>query len=114
MQQNGYIPLGSDFPVESINPFYTFHAAVARQDAKNYPEGGFQMENALSREDALRGITIWAAKSNFEEGEKGSIEAGKFADFILVDRDLMTVEPSEMRATQVLSTYVNGKLVYKK
>ncbi|RDV14281.1 amidohydrolase [Pontibacter diazotrophicus] len=114
MQQNGYIPLGSDFPVEDINPFYTFHAAVARQDAKNYPEGGFQMENALSREDALRGMTVWAARSNFEEGEKGSIEAGKFADFILVDKDLMTIAPAEMRGVQVLSTYVNGKQVYKK
>ncbi|MFD2999488.1 amidohydrolase [Pontibacter toksunensis] len=114
MQQNGYIPLGSDFPVEDINPFYTFHAAVARQDAKNYPEGGFQMENALSREDALRGMTVWAANSNFEENEKGSIEAGKFADFILVDKDLMTIAPAEMRGVQVLRTYVNGKQVYKK
>lgn len=114
MEQNGYIPLGTDFPVESINPFYTFHSAVARQDAKNWPEGGFQMENAMSREDALRGMTIWAAKSNFEENEKGSIEPGKFADFILLDRDLMTVAPEQMREAQVLCTYLDGKLVYKK
>lgn len=114
MEQNGYIPLGTDFPVESINPFYTFHSAVARQDAKNWPEGGFQMENAMSREDALRGMTIWAAKSNFEENEKGSIESGKFADFILLDRDLMTVAPEQMREAQVLRTYLDGKLVYKK
>ncbi|WP_161891026.1 amidohydrolase [Pontibacter russatus] len=114
LDQNGYIPLGSDFPVEDINPFYTFHAAVARQDAKNYPEGGFQMENALSREEALRGMTIWAAKSNFEENEKGSIEAGKFADFIIVDKDLMHIAPSEMRSVQVLYTYINGKQVYRK
>lgn len=114
MEQNGYLPLGTDFPVEDINPFYTFHSAVARQDAQNWPANGFQMENALSREQALRGMTIWAAKSNFEESEKGSIEAGKFADFILVDRDLMTVKPDEMRSTQVLRTYLNGKLVYKK
>jgi predicted amidohydrolase YtcJ len=114
LKQNGYIALGTDFPVESINPFYTFHSAVARQDAKNYPAGGFQMENALTREQALRGMTIWAAKSNFEEKEKGSIEKGKFADFILVDRDLMTVAPEKMRDTQVLRTYSNGKLVYKR
>ncbi|WP_299754906.1 amidohydrolase [uncultured Pontibacter sp.] len=114
LDQNGYIPLGTDFPVESINPFFTFHSAVARQDAKDWPEGGFQMENALSREQALRGMTIWAAKSNFEEHEKGSIEAGKFADFILVDQDLMTVKPEKLRQTQVLRTYLNGKLVYKK
>ncbi|MEJ8803989.1 amidohydrolase [Pontibacter sp. H249] len=114
LQQNGYIPLGTDFPVEDINPFYTFHSAVARQDAKNWPSAGFQMENALSREEALRGMTIWAAKSNFEENEKGSIEAGKFADFILVDKDLMKVKPEEMRGLQVLYTYLNGKQVYKK
>ncbi|WP_347158614.1 amidohydrolase [Pontibacter chitinilyticus] len=114
LKQNGYLALGTDFPVESINPFYTFHAAVARQDAKNYPAGGFQMENALSREQTLRGMTIWAARSNFEEKEKGSIEKGKFADFILVDRDLMTIAPEQMRGTQVLRTYIDGKLVYKK
>jgi len=113
MEQNGYLPLSSDFPVEDINPFYTFHAAVARQDAQNWPAGGFQMENALTREQTLRGMTIWAAKANFEEQEKGSIEVGKFADFILVDRDLMQVAPQQMRATQVLRTYLNGRLVYQ-
>jgi predicted amidohydrolase YtcJ len=114
LQQNGWIPLGSDFPVEHINPLYTFHAAVARQDAKNWPDGGFQMENALTREEALRGMTIWAAQAAFEEKEKGSIEPGKFADFVILEEDLMKVAPDKMRNLQVLYTYLNGKQVYKK
>ena len=76
LQQNGWIPLGTDFPVEDISPFKTFYAAVVRKDAKGWPDGGYQMENALTREEALRGMTIWAAKSNFEEKEKGSLGTG--------------------------------------
>ena len=110
--QNGWIPLGTDFPVEDISPFKTFLAAVFRVDAKGYPAGGYQMENALSRQDALRGMTIWAAKSNFEEREKGSLESGKFADFIMLDRDLMTVEAKDVLSTSVLATYVGGQKVY--
>jgi Predicted metal-dependent hydrolase with the TIM-barrel fold len=90
LQQNGWIPLGTDFPVEDISPFKTFLAAVFRKDAKGFPPNGFQTENALTREATLRGMTIWAARSNFEETEKGSIEKGKFADFVLLDTDLMT------------------------
>lgn len=114
MQQNGWIPLGTDFPVEDLSPFKTFLASVFRQDAKGYPEGGYQMENALSRQEAIRGMTIWAAKSNFEEGEKGSLEKGKFADFIILDRDLMTVTPIEVLKTTVLATYIGGTRVYGK
>ena len=72
------------------------------------------MENALTREQALRGMTIWAARSNFEEFEKGSLEKGKFADFIILDRDLMKVPESELLNATVLKTYLNGELVFKK
>lgn len=112
LQQNGWVPLGTDFPVEDISPFKTFYAAVFRMDDKAYPAGGFQMENALTREQALRGMTIWAAKSNFEEREKGSLEKGKWADFILLDRDLMTVPAGEVLSTKVLATYVAGGKVF--
>ena len=114
MQQNNWIPLGTDFPVEDIRPFKTFYAAVFRQDVKSYPKDGYQMENALSRENALRGMTIWAAKSNFEEDEKGSLEKGKFADFIILDKDLMTMNQKEVLQTKVLATYINGEKVFSK
>ena len=114
LKQNGWIPLGTDFPVEDISPFKTFYAAVVRKDAKGWPENGFQMENALTREQALRGMTIWAAKSNFEEMEKGSLEAGKFADFIILDRDIMKVPEKELLQASVLETYVGGERVFKK
>jgi len=114
LNQNGWIPLGTDFPVEQINPMYTFLAAVARKDLKNYPEQGFQSENALTREQALRGMTIWAAKSNFEELEKGSIEVGKLADFIIINQDIMKVKDTQIANTQVLQTFISGKSVYKK
>ena len=113
MNQNGWIALGTDFPVEDISPFKTFYAAVARKDAKQWPANGYQMENALSREQALRGMTIWAAKSNFEELEKGSLEKGKLADFIILDRDLMKITESQILETKVLKTYINGEKVFE-
>ena len=109
LKQYGKIALGTDFPVERVNPMLTFYAAVARQDLEQYPEGGFQIENALSREEALRGMTIWAAYSNFEEEEKGSIEVGKFADFIILDKDIVTVEAKEIPNTKVVRIYVAGE-----
>ena len=114
MNQNGWIALGTDFPVEDISPFKTFFAAVVRKDAKGWPENGYQVENALSRENAMRGITIWAAKANFEEQDKGSLEAGKFADFIILDKDLMKIANDEILGVQVLKTFINGELVFKK
>ncbi len=114
LQQNGWIPLGTDFPVEDISPFKTFYAAFVRKDAKGWPEQGYQMENALTRQDALRGMTIWAAKSNFEEREKGSLEAGKLADFIITNKDLMKTAPAELLQIQVQFTYLQGEKVYGK
>ena len=113
LDKAGSIALGTDFPVEQVNPMYTFYAAVARKDLKNYPKEGFQMENALTREEALRGMTIWAAFANFEENEKGSIEAGKFADFTILDKDIMKVDEKELPNTKVIATFINGELVYE-
>lgn len=114
LKVHGKVALGTDFPVENVNPFYTFYAASVRQDLQAYPEHGFQMENALSREETLKGMTIWAAYSNFEENEKGSLEPGKMADFIVLDRDIMKVDNSQLPNTQALKTYISGKLVYNK
>ncbi|WP_142783784.1 amidohydrolase [Changchengzhania lutea] len=105
----GKVALGTDFPVEQVSPFLTFYAAVTRQDLEGYPEAGYQIENALSRQEALKGMTIWAAYSNFEEDEKGSIEVGKFADFIILDKDIMTVEVNEIPHVKVIQTFIDGK-----
>lgn len=114
LNQNGWVALGTDFPVEDISPMKTFLAAVFRQDAEGYPQGGFQMENALSREETLRGMTIWAAKSAFEENEKGSLEPGKFADIVILDQDIMTIPENKILSTKVFTTIVNGEKVFGK
>lgn len=110
--QNGLIALGTDFPIENINPLYTFYAAVARKDMSSFPENGFQKENALTREEALKGITIWAAVANFEENEKGSLELGKFADFVILNQDIMIVDEQNIFKAKVLFTFINGEKVY--
>ncbi len=109
----GIIAFGTDFPVENINPLYTFYAAVVRKDLKDFPENGFQPENKIDRKDALRAMTILAAYSNFEELEKGSLEKGKFADFVILDRDIMTADEKEIPVTKVIATYVNGEKVFE-
>ena len=114
LQQNGWLPLGTDFPVEDISPFKTFYAAVVRKDAKGWPAEGYQTENALTREEALKGMTIWASKSNFEETEKGSLEAGKLADFIILDKDMMKAGDNELLQINVLKTFLGGEKVYER
>lgn len=113
LDQNGWMPLGTDFPVEFINPLFTFYSAVARKDGNNFPDNGFQIENALTRIEAIKGMTIWAAKGSFEEYEKGSLEVGKFADFVILNSDILSIPIEETRNTKILSTWVDGKLVYE-
>lgn len=114
LQQNGWIINGTDFPIENISPLYTFFASVARKDLHGSPEGGFQKENALSREEALRSMTIWAAKGYFAEGRKGSIEKGKEADFVILSDDIMTINEMEIPNVKVVNTFINGEMVYQR
>ena len=112
LKQSGWLANGTDFPVEHINPLFSFYAAVARKDQKGFPDGGFQKDNALTRDEALRAMTIWAAKANFEEKEKGSLEPGKFADFVVLEKDIMVIPEQELFSVNVLETYINGEKVY--
>ena len=111
LEASGTVALGTDFPVEKVSPLLTFYAAVARQDLEAYPEGGYLMENALTREETLKGMTIWAAHANFEETEKGSIEVGKFADFIVLDHDIMSIDANDIPNIKVMHTFVGGEQV---
>jgi len=113
MNQNGWLINGTDFPVEYINPLYTFYASVSRKDSKGWPDEGFQKENGLSREETLRSMTVWAAKGSFEENEKGSIEPGKFADFVILSEDIMEIPEAGIPDVTVLKTILGGEVVYK-
>ena len=106
--------MGTDFPVEKVNPLNTFYSAVARKDLKGRPSEGFLNENALSRAEALKGMTVWAAYSNFEESLKGSIEVGKYADFVILTKDIMTIQEKEILNVDVVATVVNGSIVFQK
>lgn len=112
LEEYGLLALGSDFPVEHYNPLYGFHAAVARVDKVGFPEGGFQMENAITREQALRGMTIWAAYSCFQEKKRGSIEKGKDADFVILEDDIMTAPNEKLRDVKTLRTVIAGQTEY--
>ena len=114
LEKSGIIAFGTDFPVEDISPIMTFYSAVVRKDISGYPEGGFQIENALGRLDAILAMTISGAYANFEEDEKGSIEIGKFADFIILDNDLIESEESKIPYTNIVATFINGELVFNR
>jgi predicted amidohydrolase YtcJ len=112
--RSGVIPFGTDFPVEDISPIMTFYSAVARKDINGYPSDGFQMENSISRIDALYAMTIHGAYANFEEDEKGSIEVGKSADFIILDNDLLTSAENRIPYTNTVATFIDGELVFNR
>jgi predicted amidohydrolase YtcJ len=108
------IPNGSDFPVERVNPLFSFHAAVSRQDDNSWPPGGWFPEQKMTREEALKSMTIWPAYAAFQEQTMGSLSPGKFADFVILDRDIMTIPDSEILGTNVLATYIGGRVVYER
>ena len=112
LKQNGWLPNGTDFPVENIEPHFTYYASVFRTDHKGFPEGGWHKEEGLSREQALRSMTIWAAKAAFEENDKGSLETGKFADFVILDTDLMNASPQQVLNAKIEGTWIAGEKVF--
>lgn len=107
------VPNGSDFPVEEVNPLISFHASIARQDANDWPAGGWFPEQRMTREEALRSMTLWPAQAAFQEKEMGSLTTGKFADFVILDQDIMRVPAELVLKTKVLATYVAGKPVFE-
>ena len=107
------VPNGSDFPVEAVNPLLSFHSAVSRQDANDWPPGGWLPEQRMTREEALKSMTIWPAYASFMEKDAGSLSPGKFADFVVLDRDIMTVAERDLVGTRVLATYLGGRAVYE-
>lgn len=107
------IPNGSDFPVEHVNPLISFHAAISRQDANDWPAGGWLPEQRMTREEALRSITLWPAQAAFQEKEMGSLAPGKYADFVVLDQDVMRVPAELVLKTGVTATYVGGREVYR-
>jgi len=113
LQTGVVIPNGSDFPVEQVNPLISFHSAIARQDARDWPAGGWFPAQKMSREDALRSMTIWPAYAGFQEQSMGSITVGKYADFVILDMDIMRVPVEMVLQARVRSTYVGGKSVYE-
>jgi hypothetical protein len=105
---------GSDFPVESPNPLWGFYAAITRSDHNGYPADGWYGRQKMTREEALKAFTTWAAYGAFQEKMKGTIEYGKYADLTVLSKDIMTIPPKEILETEVEMTIVGGKIVYEK
>jgi predicted amidohydrolase YtcJ len=114
LQTGVIIPDGSDFPVERVSPLFSFHAAVSREDDSNWPPGGWFPEQKMTRDEALKAMTIWPAFAGFQEQTMGSLSPGKLADFVILDRDIMTVPVQQILGAAVLATYVGGRAVYQK
>jgi len=112
LRQSKIIALGTDFPVEGISPINTFYSATQRMDAEGILEKPFIGDQALTRKQALWGMTLWAAYANFDETRTGSLEVGKLADFVVLNTDIMTVEPSKIIKTKVKATFLGGENVY--
>jgi len=108
------IPNGSDFPVEEVNPLISFHSAVSRQDQTDWPAGGWYPEQVMTRQEALKSMTIWPAYAGFQEKVMGSLAPGKLADFVILDRDIMTIPAGEILQTRVMSTWLGGRNVYER
>jgi predicted amidohydrolase YtcJ len=108
------VPNGSDFPVEAVNPLLSFHSAVSRQDAQSWPAAGWMPEQRMTRDEALKSMTIWPAYAGFQEAIMGSLAPGKLADFVVLDRDIMTVAERDILGTAVIATYIGGRAVYEK
>ncbi len=109
----GRISCGSDAPVAPPDPLDGIHSAVTRTNGNLEPKGGFFPENAMTREQALKGYTIWGAYAQFTERDKGSLEKGKLADFVVLDQDLMTVDEDDLLRVRVLETIIGGETVYR-
>jgi predicted amidohydrolase YtcJ len=107
-----HVPNGSDFPVENPNPLWGFYAAITRQDHSGEPKGGWMPDQRMTREEALKSWTSEGAYAAFEEKEKGTLNAGKAADFVVLSRDIMRVEPRQILDTKVIATVVGGEFVY--
>jgi predicted amidohydrolase YtcJ len=99
--------------VEAINPMRTFHSAVSRADERNWPPGGWHPAETMTREEALKSMTIWPAFAGFQESMLGSLTPGKYADFVVLDQDIMQVPADAILKTRVLATYLGGKAVYE-